>query len=232
MRLDAFFLRLALPLGLALPLVAQEPALEAVRALPWQNEPAPPWQPLAGQPDMALPAPATPARGRIKVHLEGDGALRVLDPKGVRTLRVGLPGRPLRAWRDGGLPLALGVPSTWSFPEGTPLAKGLGYLAWGAADFRSSLEGLLWILDDGEALLTVVNPATGQILYMPLPLGSGFDLDFQPDRLILRAAQGPPGLSGARAWALPWLAMLPQLARLGPPPQTPKPGTALAPFRQ
>ncbi|HJU83577.1 MAG TPA: hypothetical protein VJ600_05160 [Holophagaceae bacterium] len=219
----------ALLLIAALPAAGQEPTRETARTLPWQRESAPPWQPLAGVPEPA-PASGPAAQGRTRVRLEGDGTLQVWDPRGIRTLRMGLPGRPLRAWRDGGVPAPLGSPSQWAFPEATPLSQGLGHLAWGAPDFRPSLAGLLWVLEDGEGYLTVVNPATAAVIHLRLPLGSGFDLDFQPDRLLLRALEGPPGVSGPRAWSLPWLALLPQLVRLGPPAAPPKAGTALAPF--
>ncbi len=217
MRLGALLLSAALG--------AQTP--DAVRPLPWQSEAAPPWQPLAGLPSRGAGALGLPVEGRIHVRLEGDGTLQVWDARGLRTLRTGLPGRPLKLWRDGGLTT---TGTDWRFPENTPLAAGLGHLAWGSADFRRSLAGLLWVLEDGERYLSVVNPATGAVLHLPLPLGSGFDLDFQPDRLVLRAAQGPPGLPGPRAWSLPWLALLPQMVRLGPPVEAPKTGTALAPF--
>lgn len=220
MRLGALFLSAALAAAAA----AQEPP--SPRALPWQASPAPPWKPLPAVPEAA--PPVAPSSGRLKARLEGDGTFSVWDSRGVRTLRAALPGRPLAAWRDGGAPLALG--QDWSFPEAPPLHAGLGHLAWGGLDFRPSLEGLAWILPDGENYLTVANPSTAQVIYLPLPQGSGFRLDFQPDRLILVAAEGPPGLPGARAWALPWLALLPQLTRLGPPPQPRKLGTAILPF--
>ncbi|HJW09904.1 MAG TPA: hypothetical protein VJ483_09735 [Holophagaceae bacterium] len=220
MRLGAFLVAAALA----------APAQEPIRALPWQLESAPPWQPLAGLPAAGVPAGAAASEGRLRVRLEGDGTLQVWDARGIRTLRTGLPGRPLKAWRDGGIPVELPAGPAWRFPETTPLSQGLGHLAWGSTDFRPSLVGLLWVLEDGERYVSLLHPATATLLHLPLPQGSGFELDFQADRLVLRAAQGPQGLSGPRAWSLPWLALLPQLVRLGPPPEPPKTGTALAPF--
>lgn len=128
---------------------------------------------------------------------------------------------------QGGIPLDhLGA--TWAFPQTDPLSEGLGGLDWNAGDFRVSLQGLLWVLEDGERVLTVVHPATAQVIYLPLPRGDDFELAFEPTRLVLKAGQGPGG--HPQAWALPWLALLPQFARLGPPAVLPIKGTALKPF--
>ena len=215
----------ALLLGTALagqvPQIGQGP-----RALPWQSGSSPPWQRLEAVPD-PLPGPIAITHGPIHVQLSQDGTLEVWNGAGVRTLRTGLPGRPRKAWRDGGLPLG-DLRASWAFPQTDPLSDGLGALDWNAGDFRHSLQGLLWILEDGERLLTVVHPATGQVIYLPLPRGEDFDLDFEPTRLVLNAKQGPGG--HAEAWALPWLALLPQFARLGAPATAPIRGTALVPF--
>lgn len=224
MRLVAFLLSPLLGMALA----AQVPQLgQGSRSLPWQTGPTPPWQPLDTVPSAQPGDSATPSGAGVTVRLSEDGTLEIWNAAGVRTLRFGLPGRPHRAWRDGGLLLA-GAHGTWAFPGTDPLSTGLGGLDWNAVDFRTFLQGLLWILEDGERVLTVVNPATAQTVYLALPRGEDFDLVFEPTRLVLRAGQedSHPG----RAWALPWLALLPQFARLGPPAQPPSMGTALKPF--
>lgn len=217
MRLVALLLTAA-----ALPLAAQSRA-----ELPWQAVPPLPWQPvLRPSPEAAPPPAAVPGRD-LQVQVTGDGTLRITDARGDIRLLDGLPGRPLHAWRDGGvtLPQAAG---TWSFPAKTPLSQGLGALQWCAEDFRPFLDGLLWILEDGEAVLTVVHPATGRRVYLPLPSGRDLSLRFLPDRLEVAAGRPEPG--GASHWYLPWIALLPRLAGLGPRPGTGSRGTALAPF--
>jgi hypothetical protein len=163
----------------------------------------------------------------VQARLAPDGTLEIFNGAGVRSLRVGLPGRPLKVWRDGGLPVA----PPWdrlAFPQADPLSQGLGGLAWNAGDFRPSLSGLLWILEDGERVLTVVHPATAQVVFLPLPRGEGFSLAFEPSRLVALTGPSDSGRSGG--WALPWLALLPSFARLGPAPDAGPRGTALKPF--
>lgn len=219
MRLVACLLSTAV--AAQVPQVGQGP-----RALPWQSGATPPWQPLETVPSPEAGSIAA-SEGPLTARLSQDGTLEVWNGAGVRTLRTGIPGRPRKAWRDGGIPLDhLGT--TWSFPLVDPLSEGLGGLDWNAGDFRLSLKGLLWILEDGERVLTLVHPATAQVIYLPLPRGDDFELAFEPTRLVLKAGQGPGG--HPQAWALPWLALLPQFARLGPPAATPNQGTALKPF--
>lgn len=208
-------------------LAAQVPQLgKGPRALAWQSGPTPPWQPLEVTPPLQAEL-LPPSHGPLTAKISQDGTLEVWNGGGVRTLRFGLPGRPRKVWRDGGLPLA-SLGAAWSFPAVDPLSNGLGGLDWNAGDFRHSLAGLLWILEDGDRVLTVVHPATAQVVYLPLPRGEEFELAFEANRLVLKAAQGPEGRP--EAWALPWLALLPQFARLGPPATLPPRGTALKPF--
>ena len=235
MRLVAFLLTPALTLAVAGPLVAHGPSRtyrqvpqigHGPRPLDWQSGPTPPWQPLSAVPT-PQPGPVASSQGPMRARLSDDGTLEVWNGAGVRTLRFGLPGRPRKVWRDGGIPLAW-PGGTWNFPQADPLSLGLGGLDWNAGDFRHSLKGLLWILEDGERVLTVVHPATAQVIYLPLPRGEDFNLTFEPTRLVLKAGQGTGG--EPQAWALPWLALLPQFARLGPPAAPPTRGTALKPF--
>lgn len=201
-------------------LSAQAPA----RRLPWQPPLTLPWQALERQPAVeAYALPAAP--GPLRVALSLEGLVQVWEPKGLERMAVGLPGRPRRLWRDGGLPLDP-ASGPWAFPEVTPLAEGAGGLAWGEKDLRPSLSGLLWIVEDGERLLTVLHPALGRAIHLALPPVEGAELAFGPDRLVLR------GLSEGRpaAWSLPWVALLPAFTQLGARVQTAKPGTATNPF--
>ena len=195
--------------------------------LPWRGLAPLAWQPVLHPPEGAVPPPPAPSTGSLRVQVSPEGTLRVVDARGVIRLRAGLPGRPRRAWRDGGVPLEAPT-GTWRFPARTPLAQGIGTLQWCAADFRPFLDGLLWILCDGGAVLAVVHPATGEILYLPLPPGRSFTLRLLPDRLEVDAERPEPG--SASRWFLPWIALLPRLAELGPRPRALPRGTALDPF--
>ena len=98
-------------------------------------------------------------------------------------------------------------------------------------DFRPVLKGLLWILDDGEHMVTVVHPATGQVIYLTLPGGKDLGLRMYPDRLEVRESPSDPGArKEAACWSVPWMGLFPQLLRLATPPPAPPPGTALNPF--
>lgn len=189
--------------------------------LPWASAPSPPWKAGDCGP-IPTPAPVPPAGGSLQVRIAADGVLRVVDGRGMIRLRLGLPGRPLRAWRDGGRPLP-DLAETFAFGTEPPLAKGLGALPVGAPDFRAALEGLLWILCDDGRTLTVVLPATSRVAYLPLPSAEGRELTFQPDRLEIREP-------GAGCWSLPWLTLLPQFIQLGQAGPARSTGTALVPF--
>jgi len=204
---------------------------QEIRHLPWDQAPSLPWRAsLPGELADPHPLAALPERGTLQVSLDPDGALKVMDTRGIILLRTGLPGRPLRLWRDGGNPLP-GTSGTWRFPAETPLQRGIGALPLGQPDFRPGLEGILWILDDEERLLTVLHPATSRVVYLTLPGGTGLDLHFLPDHLVVR--QGLQGSASGRsqsAWSLPWLSLLPQFILLGTPLPAQKPGTALVPY--
>lgn len=212
---------------LTLALAGAGPVLwtQARPPLPWETAPALAWIAGVGEDTAAGPMDA-PSTGPLRLSLEGDGTLRVVDAKGLRRLRIGLPGRPLRAWRDAGLPLDL-AEKAWNFPQDTPLSKGLGTLPWGAEDFRPSLRGLLWILDDGERILTVVHPATGRVVFIPLPQGQDFMVRMTPG--FAELYETPKG-GVPRRWYVPWLALLPQFAQLAKAEEIPAPGTAFMPY--
>ncbi|HLO68619.1 MAG TPA: hypothetical protein VK188_16460, partial [Holophaga sp.] len=160
--------------------------------------------------------------GPLQVRIAADGVVRVVDGRGMIRLRLGLPGRPLRAWRDGGRPVE-DLSAIQAFGTEPPLARGLGALPVGAPDFRPALEGLLWILCDDGRTLTVVLPATTRVVYLPLPTLEGRELTFHPDRLEMREP-------GAGCWSLPWLTLLPQFIQLGQAGPARSTGTALVPF--
>jgi hypothetical protein len=219
-RLGALFLTVA-------ALTAPSLAAQGRNRLPWERLQPLSWQ--AGSP-MAQEEPAwapVASNGPVVVWLSGDGTLRIRDARGIVRLQTGLPGRPLKVWRDGGLPLAE-VSGTWLFPEDSPLSQGLGGLRWCAEDFRPFLRGLLWILEDGEGFLTVVHPATARVVHLPLPPGRDLRLHFLRDRLEVAAGEVDKG--APRQWSNPRMGLFPRLAALGPHPDSAKPGTALAPF--
>lgn len=216
MRLGTLFLIPALALG------AQDRP-----SLPWEGLLPLPWQPVWRTTAMSAAPALRASEGPITLSIAADGTIRVTDAKGLVRLQEGLPGRPLRAWRDGGIPLPDPI-GQWGFPAETALQNGIGGLPWCAEDFRPSLAGLCWVLDDGEAVLSVIHPATGRILFLPLPPGRDLQLAFLPDRLVVQAGRAEPG--SPTRWSLPWMGLLPRLSELGPRPGPRHPGTALAPF--
>ncbi len=221
-------MRLVAPLLSALLGVAA--GAQAPRTLPWEGQPTPQWQGLFEEPADSPPPPAPAGPVFLGVRLGPDGALRVVDGRGVVRLRAGLPGRPLRVWRDGGLP----VSRPWAripFPAAAPNPLFTSAF-WSQADPRRGLAGLLWIQDDGERTLSLVHPATGKVAFLPLPEGVGVDLAFLPAGLVAveRPAEGSGPVGRVRRWLLPWVALVPVLARLAPPAEAPRAGTALDPF--
>lgn len=196
--------------------------------LPWLNVAALPWS--AGD---CAEVPADPPRltpedaGPLQVRITEDGVVRVVDDRGILLLRTGLPGRPVRVWRDGGVPVE-DLKAPIAFPRTSPIARGIGALPVGAADFRTALRGLVWILADDSRVLTVIHPATARLTYLPLPGGRGFQLLFQTDHLGARETPNP---EASPCWTLPWLALLPNLIQLGQENPANKPsGTALLPY--
>jgi hypothetical protein len=170
-------------------------------ALPWRAAPALPWQMEQPGPAPApVAAPPVQTAFTLTVRVAADGAVRVTDENDLAA--------PLR------------------FSPVSPLQRGIGGMPVGAPDFRPALEGLLWILDDDETILTVLHPATSQVVYLPLPGGQDMSMVFRPDRL--EAVEG--GAKGS-AWSLHWLALLPQFIQLGKDASAGKArGTALQPF--
>ena len=198
---------------------------QAARVLPWENLQAAFWLGLFEDPPTS-PPPAAVQSGPLRVRIGIEGTLTVLDSTGVIRLRSGLPGRPVRVWRDGGVPVA----PPWTavpFPQAAdnPL---FSEAFWALEDPRRGLSGLLWVQDDGDRTLSLVHPATGKVAFFPLPEGPGLDLAFLPSGLVAAERPGPGGR--LRRWILPWVALVPILARLAPPAEAPQAGTALQPF--
>ena len=212
-------------------LVAQMP--EVQKTLPWEHLQEPPWQLGVVSPELPRLSSASLPTGDLplRVELRGDGSIRILDARGLVTLRTGLPGRPARAWRDAGTPLDLSQ-GVFRFPLHSKLDGGIGAMPLAPGeDFRPLLPGLLWVLDDGERILTILNPARAQVAYVPLPAGGNLDLHFHPDHL--EAWTGGDTIMGRQervVWTLPWVALLPQLLSLASPRPAGPPGTALKPF--
>ncbi len=213
-------MRLA-PLILTL-LVAGPPALAQVPIqLPWR---------ITGGGAPPSPPPAPRFTTPLQVLIREDGSVHVYNSKGLRLWRMGLPGRPQRLWRDGGHPIQ-GPKAPLGFPEQTLLTQGMGAWPLTAPDFRPTLEGLLWVLDDGERCLTVLHPATCQALSFLLPEVENLQIQFHPDRLEVwgRDEGGPTrGLH----WAVAWKSLLPHFLKLAQPAPRPPKGTALNPFPQ
>lgn len=220
MRLGALLL---IPVALAAPSLRAQ----ARQTFPWAQVMPLPWQPSSRPGADPGTMPMAASSGPLILGISGDGTVRVVDGRGLVRLQEGLPGRPMRAWRDGGIPLATAT-GTWQFPAATPLLQGLGALRWCAEDFRPFLRGLCWVMEDGEGYLAVIHPATGRIIYLPLPSGRDLSLRFLPDRLEVTAGHAESGAPSR--WALPWIGLLPRLAALGPRPEPAQRGTALAPF--
>lgn len=196
--------------------------------LPWVDAIAPGWELVGeGKALSAPPPPDLPKEASLRMTLRPDGSLRVVDARGTVRASLGLPGRPLKAWRDGGHPLPL--PGPWRFTDQSPLQARRVDALVGGPDGREGLAGLAWFLDDGEACVTVLHPATGGCLHLRLPEGEAFDLAFHPDHLELRDG-GPVGPRTApRRWTLAWVKLLPHLGKLMPPAHIFR-GTALSPF--
>ena len=205
----------------SLVLAQERPALSWDRIMPlaWSVDVTPPAGPT--------PSELQPSAGPRLAHLNADGSFRISDQRGRILLKSGLPGRPLQAWRDGGVPLPSPV-GVWGFPLDSPLSQGLGALQWCSGDFRPFLRGLLWVLEDSEGFLTVIHPATARVIHLPMPPGRDLHLRFLADRLVVQAGEVERGAPSR--WSLPWMGFLPRLSDLCPQPHPAQPGGALAPF--
>ncbi len=233
-------MRLARVLTLVAPLLGPALGLMAATATsaaadlptagaPWHAAPIPAWRPCDPAPEIPPLKPAQSRESPLRVNVNSSGVLRVVDGLGRVRLRTGLPGRPLRLWRDAGTALQA-AEAPFAFPAQTPLStsQSLG------PDFRPNLEGLLWILDDSGRYLTLVHPATNRVAYLPLPDPSRegrIEPRWFPDHLeirILPSDDAAPRTAGC--WSIPWMGLVPQILQLATPAPEPPPGTALLPF--
>lgn len=220
MRLGTFLL-------MAAALLTPDLAAQGRPQLPWEGLLPLDWQSGERAQPPEPPTGLQPSTGPVLASLTGDGTLSILDVRGIIRMKTGLPGRPTKAWRDGGLALPT-AQGTWSFPVDTPLSQGLGGLQWAAEDVRPFLRGLLWLLEDGEGFLTVVHPATAAVAHLPLPPGRDLQLRFHTNCLEVVAGEVDKG--SPRQWSIPWIGLLPRLAPLGLRTDSGKVGSALAPF--
>jgi hypothetical protein len=204
--------------------------LTAQAHFPWDAAIELPWETTV---PVELPEPLPPepvATPACMVSLTGDGTLHIVNDQGRIALRIGLPGRPVHILRDAGTALAL-TDFPQRFPLKTPLSKGLGSVPLLGNDFRSELQGLLWIVDDSQKRLTIVHPATRQVIYLPLPAGNDWEPCFFPDRLEIREILDPSVERRERiCWSLPWLVLVPQFVKLSRTPLAGRQGTAFHPF--
>lgn len=219
-------------LGTLFLTIAAVAAAQTPGSLPWATARALPWTAIPCAPPQASPSPRpTLTAFPLTVQVSQDGALRINDDKGILRLRMGLPGRPMKMWRDWGIPVDPAA-MPLRFPASTPLSGGIGALPVGSSELRAALEGLLWILDDDEKLITLVHPATARAVFLPLPGGRNLTLVFHPDRLEVRNA--PTDAKVPRedgCWSIPWVALLPQFIALGQESAHLRPeGTVLLPF--
>ena len=196
------------------------------QGLPWKDKSFNmPWRVVdpAPEPQRLLAAPA----GRdLTVRVDRDGTIFIFTQKGIRHLRVGLPGRPISIWRDDGEPLdSVG---RFLFPSHTPLSADFNKVSKETSDFLKNLAGLLWIIDDSEDYLTMVHPATFQYAFLPLPGGKNLELRFHPDHLELRSKASID--RDSISWTLSWKDLTPVLQILARPHVTWPQGDALVPY--
>lgn len=210
-------MQLAALMTLAATALAAQPTLP-----PWRLSEAP------GAP--ADLAPSTSAGGPVlRVQLRRDGSFQVRTARGGLWMRSGLPGRPLKVWRDGGHP----VQDPWvplEVASATPLTGSGGALPVGERDLRQRFTGLVWILDDSESVLTVLHPAARRQVSLRLPDVAQASLAWFPDRLVVTGHAQEGGQLRTVTWELHWVALLPCWVELARLPRPAPLGTALEPF--
>lgn len=203
---------------------------------PWKHAKALPWQ-ITKQcsTEMSCPTlgthhqlniPLTP----LTVYISPNGAVKITSTNGIVQLRTGLPGRPQKVWRDHGYQVT-NIFAPMLFPTTSPLQKNMGSILVSILDFCSNLEGLLWILGDDEKVLTVINPANSQIVYLSLPAGHELNLSFHHDHIEVLDEHSKGNNKEPLVWSLHWLTLMPQLIQLGQKSNYNKTeGSALLPF--
>lgn len=148
----------------------------------------------------------------LTLNIEPSGIVQITDKRGLIRSRLELPGRPKKIWRDWGIPIDT-LFDTIQFPLEIPIQQDIINLLIQIVDFRPNLEGLLWIVDDSEKFLTVVNPADSSMSYIMLPGGSNIDLIFHPDRLEVEGDIIDVIEKTKINWTINWLTLLPSLIK-------------------
>lgn len=213
-------MRLA-PFRLLIPATALSLAAQA---------PLPPWR-LAADPAAppALEGPEVPVERPLVVRIQKDGSFHIRTHRGHTWMRGGLPGRPLKVWRDGGLPVADPF-APLAMASVTPLSTSAGAIPVGERDLRRRFTGLIWVLEDSETMLTVLHPATRRMISLRLPDIDHPQIAFHPDRLVVTGGTLESGQVRKVAWELHWVALLASWVELARPPKPMPLGTALEPF--
>lgn len=166
----------------------------------------------------------------LTVHLSANGTVKITRRDGLVCLRLSLPGRPQKVWRDCGTRVA-DILAPMSFSVHSPLQRNFNDILLDILDFRSNLEGLLWILDDSESILTIINPSTSQAVYLKLPDGQDLSLAFHPDRIEVFEDHPKTQNKAQASWSLYWLTLIQNFIQLGKySDQHQKRGKVLAPF--
>ena len=182
--------------------------------LPWKNAKPLPWQITKPGPiELPYSTPGTPCYLPIKVFISPNGAIKITGKGGRILLRLGLPGRPQKVWRDCGN-IVTDIFSPISFPMHPPPRKRSGDLLTDVLDFRPNLEGLLWIIDDDESVLTIISPATSQVVYLSLPAGQDLTLSFHPDHIEIIEGLSKSSSKERVSWSLYWLTLVPHFIQL------------------
>ena len=202
------------------------------QGLPWESQSLnPPWLVVNPMPESGRVI-IKQQNADLTVRVDRDGTIVIVNQKGIKHLRLGLPGRPVSIWRDAGQPLdSVGW---FPFPSHTPLSTSFNRISKETSDFLNNLAGLLWIFDDSEEYLTIVHPATFQHAFLSLPSGKDLELRFHPDCLELykRGPRDSNSVSNSVSWAISWKDLVPIFHELAKPSVTLPRGTALAPYPQ
>ena len=186
-------------------------------SFPWKNTRPLPWQitkldPVQTQTPSTIPN--LQSHMPLSMLLSANGAIKITDSSGLIRVRLGLPGRPQKVWRDSGTRVT-DIFSAILLPARSPLQKPIENILANILDFRQNLEGLIWILGDDENFLTIINPATSQAVYLPLPAGRGLVIAFHSDRIEILEEQPKEYKKAQTSWSLYWLTLLPQFIQLG-----------------
>lgn len=201
--------------------------------LPWKNIKKLPWQIVETKAQNVPPVDfPTQSYLPLTISLKQNGNIKIADKKGRIRARLGLPGRPQKVWRDWGIRI-INIFDPILFPNHSSLQQGIDNVLTNILDFRSRLEGLLWILSDDVNILTVINPATSQVVYISLPSERDLNLTFYPDRIEASEEQPAQNNKVQTSWSLYWLELLPYFIQLSTSKQSNEAhGSAFEPFKK